>query len=128
MPDSESSAAPPHVYTNWMDPDDAAVYLHTPTDTDFDEEIRVLRLLVARLCADLVGNNAAIARVMSVLCRALVQQATQQSGGSELHDELLSVADACLDQACAGTVPLSLPFDDGEEGDPYGEGDDYGLV
>lgn len=98
-------------YLSRMSPEDRATYALTTGDADMEDDIRLLRTIIARLLDNVTLYHRQIAALLTVLCRAISLQLKSQVAPDEVELALIEAAEEVL-QEMEGTA--AGPEDTGE--------------
>jgi hypothetical protein len=94
-----SSVSGADLYLSFLSDEDRETFRRIAADPELRDEIRLLRLVLARLIHDLDGNHKLILPVLNALVRAINTQARVSDGGSDLERALLEAAEKVLDES-----------------------------
>lgn len=91
-------AAPADPYLTRLGDEDRESYRLFTGTNDLTTEIRLMRTMLARLCADIPGNWRAIGSIFAVLLRAVTLQSRRSGDISDLEEALTRAAEEVLER------------------------------
>jgi hypothetical protein len=106
---TENTAAPAGPYLARLDPEDQEAYGSSSGSLDLSEEIRVIRVVLSRLTADIPANKQVIGSVFGALIRAISFQAGRSRGAEGLEKALQDASEQVLNDASADASRAALP-------------------
>ena len=105
---SSNSAAPTGPYLARLDDEDREAYQNASGAPDLTDEIRLIRVVLSRLTADILANKQVIGSVFNALIRAVSFQAGRSSDADSLEKALQDASEQVLNEASAD-VPSGGP-------------------